>query len=179
MLDYFVPITRDTFSLVPGCLSISCKTSVSSVITCSRGNTGSAVPLFMACIFCGGLGTKDTESARPLRTRSLSLNHRTWNEGITAVSHLMILSESRNGCRWEIIYFNYLNRRIIVSGNKEINKLNDKHLTILVDLCQKMSATFHENSTNCTVILMLFFKPHLLLHTPQLLVLCKLPVKEA
>ena len=189
MLDYFAPITCDTFSLVPGCFSISCKTSVSSVTTCSKGNTGSAVPLFMACIFCGGLGTKDTDSARPLRTRSLSLNHRTWNEGITAVSHLMILSQSRNGCRWEIIYFYYLNRRITVSGNKEINKLNDKHLTILVGILflsthldrplPKISATFHENSTNCTVILMLFFKPHLLLHTPQLLVLCKLPVKEA
>ena len=97
MLDYFVPITGDTFSLVPGCFSISCKTSVSSVTTCSKGNTGSAVPLLMACIFCGGLGTKDTDSARPLRTRSLSLNHRTWNEGITAVSHLMILWQSRNG----------------------------------------------------------------------------------
>ena len=95
MLDYFAPITRDTFSLVPGCLSISCKTSVSSVMTCSKGNTGSAVPLFMACIFCWGLGTKETASARPLRTRSLSLNHRTWNEGITAVSHLMILWQSR------------------------------------------------------------------------------------
>ena len=91
MLDYFALITLDTFSLVPGCLSISCKTSVSSVMTCFKGNTGSAVPLFMTCIFCGGLGTKDTASARPLRTRSLSLNHRTWGEVITAVSHLMIL----------------------------------------------------------------------------------------
>ena len=76
-----------------------------------------------------------------------------------------------------------------MSGNKEINKLNDKHLTILVGILSlsthldrplsKISATFHEKSSNCTFILMLFFKPHLLLHTPQLLVLCKLPVKEA
>ena len=76
-----------------------------------------------------------------------------------------------------------------MSGNKEINKLNDKHLTILVGKLllsthldrplSKISATFHKKSSNCTFKLALFFKPHLLLHTPQLLVLCKLPVKEA
>ena len=81
-----------------------------------------------------------------------------------------------------------INSRVTVSGNKEINKLNDRHLMILVWILSllthldrpssKISATFHENSTNCTAILMLFFKPHLLLHTPLLLVLCKMPVKE-
>lgn len=74
-----------------------------------------------------------------------------------------------------------------MSGNKEINKLNDKHITILVGILSlsthldrplpKISATFHENSNNCTFVLMFFFKPHLLLHTPQLLVLCELSVK--